>query len=137
MLVGHTHDIIDQVFSRVSAYLKTHDAITLSELEHVIRVCYNVVKECKQGELQAATQEKLKVLINQPNWEAGLVVDIKNSFLDIIKHDPNKTNRNKVTVEVDSTSKHIIQAHAEVMRLEHVADVASLVKKYVDEMGTV
>jgi hypothetical protein len=38
--VGHTHEDIDQVFSRLSVYLACHDAITMEELHEAIRGSY-------------------------------------------------------------------------------------------------
>ena len=41
LLVGHTHEIIDQVFSRYSVALRKENCLTLSELMEVAKVCYN------------------------------------------------------------------------------------------------
>lgn len=38
---GHSHDDQDQVFSRLSVYLKTHPARTISELQHCFTQCYD------------------------------------------------------------------------------------------------
>ena len=38
--VGHTHDHIDQFFSRLSVYLKCHDAINMAQLHEAIKRCY-------------------------------------------------------------------------------------------------
>lgn len=49
--VGHTHCDIDQAFSSTSNRLKTHDAITLQDLQIQLRSCYNentVVMDLKQ-----------------------------------------------------------------------------------------
>jgi hypothetical protein len=40
LLVGHTHEIIDQVFSRYSVALRRKDCLTLSELMEVAKTCY-------------------------------------------------------------------------------------------------
>lgn len=44
-VVGHTHDLIDQVFSRISRYLGTHDAWSFEELEQNIMKSYTVMGE--------------------------------------------------------------------------------------------
>lgn len=41
-IVGHTHDIIDQVFSRVSVYLGKHATMTIPELMGAIKKSYTV-----------------------------------------------------------------------------------------------
>ena len=38
--VGHTHEDIDQFFSRLSVYLKCHDAINMAQLHEAINRCY-------------------------------------------------------------------------------------------------
>jgi hypothetical protein len=40
LLVGHTHEIIDQVFSRYSVLLRTTQCLTLGELMNAGKVCY-------------------------------------------------------------------------------------------------
>ena len=49
--VGHTHCDIDQAFSSTSNRLRTHDAITLEDMQAQLRCCYNentVVMDMKQ-----------------------------------------------------------------------------------------
>ena len=41
MLVGHTHDDIDQMFSRVSTYLHRNDATTLPKLHSAVKTSYS------------------------------------------------------------------------------------------------
>lgn len=41
LLVGHTHEIIDQVFSRYSVALRKVNCLTLQELMEVAKTCYN------------------------------------------------------------------------------------------------
>ena len=39
--VGHTHEDVDQMFSRFSVYLKGHDSITMNDLMNSIQNSYN------------------------------------------------------------------------------------------------
>ncbi len=39
--IGHTHCDVDQAFSSTSQRLRYHDAVTLSDLQHEVSLCYN------------------------------------------------------------------------------------------------
>lgn len=69
--IGHTHCDIDQAFSSTGERLRYHDAITLSDLQHQVSLCYN----------EKTTVSSLKQIIN---W-SGLCDETRcNNHIDQI-----------------------------------------------------
>lgn len=48
LMVGHTHEDVDQVFSRIAVKLKRRNASTLPDLQNVIKEAYNPMPECQE-----------------------------------------------------------------------------------------
>ena len=60
MLVGHTHDIVDQVFSRITTALRSKDCLSVQEYMERVPKAYRVglAKNVSAEEYQAGAQEK-------------------------------------------------------------------------------
>jgi hypothetical protein len=50
LMVGHTHEIIDQFFSRISLWLRRNDAVTIPDLLDGIKRSYNPRPEARELE---------------------------------------------------------------------------------------
>ncbi|XP_078574037.1 uncharacterized protein LOC144860600 [Branchiostoma floridae x Branchiostoma japonicum] len=47
LMPGHTHEDVDQMFSRISTYLERHDATSLPELFQAVKASYNPSPDCR------------------------------------------------------------------------------------------
>lgn len=68
LMVGHTHEDVDQVFSRIAVKLKRRNASTLPDLQNVIKEAYNPMPECQE----------LKMLFDISGWIGEHVLPMKN-----------------------------------------------------------
>ena len=62
--VGHTHEDIDQLFSVIGGYLKTHDAYTVSDLKKAVKTSCSHILEVIHIEEVA----QIKQLMSGQNW---------------------------------------------------------------------
>ena len=62
--VGHTHEDIDQMFSRFSWYFKCHNAFTIQDLKENIKNSYKFVKEVIHIEQVA----QIKQMMRKEDW---------------------------------------------------------------------
>ena len=60
--VGHTHERVDQMFSRLAVYLRYHNALSLKELQHCVASCYTTAEGLKP------VVEELHAVANISEW---------------------------------------------------------------------
>lgn len=56
MMVGHTHDIVDQMFSKIAQHLEIQDVMSEQEYFNMLPKCYAYSKERKSMHMQKKTQ---------------------------------------------------------------------------------
>ena len=150
-IVGHTHELIDQVFSRVSDYLRKHDVLSLNELEAAIKHAYTVMQcEAYMSREGLGVDDEQSVDANkvkQFHSVKGLIDDENMSQKDKMKalacvmeqfHTSKQQNQSNKKGRVPITaSSHCVTAHADVSYVDHVVDFRSFQLKYCEQLGMV
>lgn len=87
LMVGHTHEDIDQMFSRFSTALGKHNAITIPELKEVFESCYKTASpyceedsEVHTGPSSVAPRKKRKVNTEQEASIATRMIILESCY---------------------------------------------------------
>jgi hypothetical protein len=150
-IVGHTHELIDQVFSNVNGYLTKNDVLSLNELEAAVKHSYTMM-QCeaymsREGlgvdDEKAMEPDKVK----QFQSVKGLMEDENRSQKDKMQaladlmeefHKSKQHNKSNKKGRVPMTaSSHCVTAHAEVSYVDHVVDFHSFQQQYCEQFCTV